>query len=128
MKPPLEKPCATCGRRITWRAKWRDCWDEVRHCSERCRRNKAGRQGVATEQAILDLLGSRKAGASICPSEAARLLHPDHWRDHMEDVRSAARRLAATGILEITQGGSPVDPSTAKGPIRLRKCGNIAAG
>jgi len=46
---PPEKSCATCGRRITWRAKWRDCWDEI------------------------------------------------------------------------TQSGHTVDPSTAKGPIRLRK-------
>ncbi|MFM9112416.1 MAG: DUF3253 domain-containing protein, partial [Actinomycetota bacterium] len=33
----------------------------------------------------------------------------------------AARRLVVTGEVEITQGGRVVDPSTAKGPIRLRK-------
>lgn len=38
----------------------------------------------------------------------------------MEDVRRAARRLVAKGLLEITQNNQLVDPSTAKGPIRLR--------
>jgi hypothetical protein len=38
----------------------------------------------------------------------------------MEPARSAARRLVAAGEAEITQGGHVVDPSTAKGPIRVR--------
>jgi hypothetical protein len=39
----------------------------------------------------------------------------------MDDARSAARRLVAAGAVEITQGGRVVDPSTAKGPIRIRR-------
>jgi hypothetical protein len=35
------KTCLTCGLPFTWRKKWARCWDEVRYCSERCRRNKA---------------------------------------------------------------------------------------
>jgi len=38
----------------------------------------------------------------------------------MEPARCAARRLVAAGRIEIVQGGRVVDPSTAKGPIRLR--------
>jgi hypothetical protein len=38
----------------------------------------------------------------------------------MEPTRAAARRLVAIGEAEITQGGHVVDPSTAKGPIRIR--------
>ncbi|RMR50260.1 hypothetical protein ALP84_04752 [Pseudomonas cichorii] len=34
------KTCATCGLPFTWRKKWARCWDEVRYCSERCRRHK----------------------------------------------------------------------------------------
>lgn len=120
MTPLPEKPCAACGRRITWRAKWRDCWDEVRFCSERCRRNKPNQKSTATETAILAMLATRKAGSTICPSEVARQLHPETWRDHMEDVRNAARRLVARHQLVITQRGQIVDPSTAKGPIRLK--------
>nr|WP_296750694.1 DUF2256 domain-containing protein [Thioalkalivibrio sp.] len=31
------KVCGACGRPFSWRRKWRDCWDEVRYCSDRCR-------------------------------------------------------------------------------------------
>lgn len=34
------KTCPTCGRPFTWRKKWEKVWDEVRYCSERCRRGK----------------------------------------------------------------------------------------
>jgi hypothetical protein len=33
----------------------------------------------------------------------------------------AARRLAASGDVELTQQGRVVDPSTARGPIRIRR-------
>ena len=39
----------------------------------------------------------------------------------MEPARAAARRLVARGQVEITQGGRVVDPSTAEGPIRVRR-------
>jgi hypothetical protein len=39
----------------------------------------------------------------------------------MEPARRAARRLVAAGEVEIVQGGRVVDPSTAKGPIRIRR-------
>ncbi|MEO0810962.1 MAG: DUF2256 domain-containing protein [Pseudomonadota bacterium] len=35
-----EKVCATCRRPFRWRKKWAKVWDDVRYCSERCRRNK----------------------------------------------------------------------------------------
>ncbi|MCR9283428.1 DUF2256 domain-containing protein [Labrenzia sp. ac12] len=43
------KLCATCGRPFTWRRKWARDWEEVRHCSERCRRNKDTKQGTSSE-------------------------------------------------------------------------------
>lgn len=79
----------------------------------------------ALETAIRDLLADRAGGATICPSEAARAVHegpdPEGWRALMEPARRAARRLVAAGEVEITQGGRVVDPSTAKGPIRVRR-------
>jgi hypothetical protein len=72
------------------------------------------------ESTILELLGQRAATATICPSDAARAVRPDDWRDLMEPARRAARRLVAGGLVTITQGGKPIDPSTAKGPIRIR--------
>jgi hypothetical protein len=73
------------------------------------------------ERAILDLLGARAASATICPSEAARAVGGEGWRDLMEPARQAARRLVAADAVEITQGGRVVDPSTARGPIRIRR-------
>ncbi|WP_370232466.1 DUF2256 domain-containing protein [Cognatishimia sp.] len=35
-----QKTCAVCGRPFTWRKKWKDVWDEVRYCSERCRNDR----------------------------------------------------------------------------------------
>lgn len=34
------KPCSICQRPFTWRRKWADVWDEVKYCSERCRKNR----------------------------------------------------------------------------------------
>ncbi|MBX7096952.1 MAG: DUF2256 and DUF3253 domain-containing protein [Myxococcaceae bacterium] len=115
---PPDKLCAACGRVITWRKKWERDWAQVKFCSERCRRKRVG---TSEETAILELLATRAGGASICPSEVARQLSPDGWRELMEPVREAARRLVAKGELVITQGGRVVDPSTAKGPIRLAR-------
>ena len=69
----------------------------------------------------MELLDARARDASICPSEAARFVGGENWQDLMEPARRAARRLVAQGTVEITQKGRVVDPSTAKGPIRIRK-------
>ena len=73
------------------------------------------------EDKIQELLAARAATSTICPSDAARAVDPDGWRDLMEPARRAARRLVAAGSVEITQGGRVVDPSTARGPIRIRR-------
>ena len=84
---------------------------------------RRGGSGVDTdlEAAIAALLDARAVGATICPSEAARHVGGDEWRDLMEPARRAARRLVDAGVVEITQAGQVVDPTTAKGPIRIRK-------
>lgn len=117
---PEPKTCASCGRTIDWRKKWERSWDSVRYCSDGCRRRKVTDVDRALEQSILDLLAQRSAGATICPSEAARAIGGDDWRSLMEPARRAARRLVASDEVEITQGGRAVDPSTAKGAIRIR--------
>ena len=129
MTDPAEKICAACGRRITWRKKWARVWSSIRHCSEACRKRGVRPVDVLLEEAIRDLLSSREAGASICPSEAARrVAEGDEWRPLMEPSRRAARRLVDRGEIEITQGGVRVDPSTARGPIRLRWARGRAPG
>ncbi len=125
-----DKTCATCGRTITWRRKWERDWDNIRFCSDACRTHKPSPQDLELEQTILALLAGRGRDKTICPSEAARAVAraqtpsapeaPETWQPLMEPARAAARRLVAAGRIVITQGGRIVDPSTAKGPIRLR--------
>ena len=122
------KICATCGRTITWRKKWERDWDNVKFCSDACRAHKPGAGDAALEETILRMLRQRGAGKTICPSEAARTvagggeMSNDRaaWEPLMEPARAAARRLVAAGSIVVTQGGHVVDPSTAKGAIRLR--------
>lgn len=117
------KVCQSCGRVMTWRKAWARTWDEVRYCSESCRRRRVGVVDQRLEDAVLDLLRQRPAGATICPSEAARVVggaDEEQWRPLMEPSRRAARRLVDRGLVEITQGGRVVDPSSARGPIRVR--------
>lgn len=98
-------------------------WDDIRYCSDACRARRVSSSDQALEEAILALLEARPRGATICPSEAARMVGGADeavWRPLMEPARRAARRLVIAGRVEITQAGHVVDPSTAKGPIRVR--------
>lgn len=73
------------------------------------------------------LVKKRGIGKTICPSEAARLVSPDDWRSQMAAVRSAACRLAAQGLIVVTQRGEVVDAVTAEGPIRIALSNPTAA-
>ena len=120
MSRQAEKVCVRCGRTMQWRAKWAKNWEQVKYCSEQCRRARVTATDTALEDAIISLLGTRARNASICPSEAARQVSGESWQSLMEPARMAARRLVAQGKVQITQGGKVVDPSRAKGPIRIR--------
>ncbi len=111
-----ERTCASCGRRMPGSAP-----ADAKYCSDACRRHKVDATDRALEAAIDSLLDSRARTSSTCPSEAARAVAPQDWRPLMEPARRAARRMVARGDAEITQGGVVVDPSTAKGPIRIRR-------
>ncbi len=121
------KTCAACGRTIEWRKKWERDWDDVRYCSTACRRRGVRPVDHALASAITALLEARAVGATVCPSDAARLVADergadgDGWRELIEPTRAAARRLVAAGEVEIVQRGRVVDASTAKGPIRIRR-------
>ena len=121
----LSKLCPVCGRLITWRKKWERNWPSIKYCSDACRRSARSASdqsmGDALERAILQLLDRRSRDASICPSEAARLVDPDRWQSLMEPARRAARRLSIAGQIEITRQNKRIDPATLRGPIRLRR-------
>jgi len=71
---------------------------------------------------ILDLCTKRGHRKTICPSEAARALTQDgnDWRACMEDIRRVGAALKSISRIQVTQSGKPVDPLTAKGPIRFQ--------
>lgn len=98
--------CQTCGRSFTWRKKWARDWEQVRYCSRSCQKHKPDDMDRQIEQRILDLLNARNPSGSICPSEVARQMDPDDWRNWMERVRQAARRLVARGQVVILQKGA----------------------
>ncbi|VCT93202.1 hypothetical protein MHAS_04941 [Mycolicibacterium hassiacum DSM 44199] len=71
--------------------------------------------------AILRLARARGPDKTICPSDAARAVGGDDWRELMDDAREAARDLARRGEVELTQRGEVLDPDgTWRGPIRIR--------
>jgi hypothetical protein len=36
-----QKTCLVCKKSFKWRKKWEKDWENVKYCSERCKRNKA---------------------------------------------------------------------------------------
>ena len=141
--PHKDKLCKACGRPFQWTEQKARDWDVIKYCSDACRGHQTTATDEALEAAILQLLHDRVAAGgrvatgvtdqTICPSEAAILVGTGgklargrdkatrhDWESLMEPARAAARRLAAAGKILITQQGQPVDPSTAKGPIRLK--------
>ncbi|BBY28025.1 DUF3253 domain-containing protein [Mycolicibacterium sediminis] len=70
---------------------------------------------------ILELARRRGPDKTICPSEAARAVGGERWRDLMDDARDIARDLARNGDVEISQKGTVLDPDGPwRGPIRIR--------
>ena len=110
------KICVVCGRIMTFRKRWAKNWIQIKYCSDQCRNSKTKSN---FEEEILALLKKRGPDKTICPSE---VLSDELKQDHvaMEAVRQAARRLVAKDQIIIMQKGHEVEPSTAKGPIRLK--------
>ena len=70
---------------------------------------------------ILELARRRGPDKTICPSDAARAVGGERWRDLMDDARDIARDLARNGDVEISQKGTVLDPDEPwRGPIRIR--------
>ncbi|WOB43374.1 DUF3253 domain-containing protein [Thermoleptolyngbya oregonensis NK1-22] len=80
--------------------------DTIRECILKC---------------ILKQVQQRGPDKSICPSEVARSLGGETWRSLMPLVREVGADLAKSGAIVVTQKGIPVDPQTAKGPIRFKQ-------
>lgn len=106
---------------MTYRKSWKKNLDAIKYCSDRCRKNK---KEDPFEFEILKLLDSRGLNKTICPSEILPVKDKSN-KDMMELVRKSARKLVAKGEIFILQKGQIVDPSTAKGPIRLKRINKL---
>jgi hypothetical protein len=71
-------------------------------------------------EAELIRLARARIGKTFCPSEAARALEANDWRELMPLIRQVAHDLVTTNQLLCTQRGRKVDPLAAHGPIRLQ--------
>lgn len=71
-------------------------------------------------QAIETLLDRRSAGATICPSEAARLLAAKgDWRGMMDEVHIAVDAMVEDKHIELSWKGEPL--SARLGPYRIAR-------
>lgn len=71
---------------------------------------------AATVRALL----RHRETSTICPSDAARVVGGEQWRDLMPVARDVARELHGQEVVEVQQGGKRVDdPQSARGPVRL---------
>jgi hypothetical protein len=67
------------------------------------------------------LLWHRRPESTICPSDAARVVGGEAWRDLMDVAREVAAGLARDGTIVVRQRGEDVDITTAAGPVRLAR-------
>ena len=78
---------------------------------------------AATVRALL----RHRETSTICPSDAARVVGGEQWRDLMPVARDVARELHEQEVVEVQQGGERVDdprsgarPGPARGGSRAR--------
>lgn len=75
---------------------------------------------AALRAEILRIAEQRGPAKTLCPSDAARSIGGESWRDLMPAARRIAFELAGEGRVDDTQHGEPVEPD-ARGPIRIRR-------
>lgn len=70
---------------------------------------------AATVRALL----RHRDGTTICPSDAARVVGGQGWRDIVPVAREVAHALVGEGVVVVQQKGVPVDVREARGPVRI---------
>lgn len=106
---------------MAWRRSWPDDPAEVRWCSAACRRRRLTATDRALEAAVVALVAGR---ATATPEQVARRVAADgvgrDWQSLHQPAVSAARRLAAAGVVELLAGGTVIDPTTAGTAVVIR--------
>lgn len=83
-------------------------WDEP---SDHGRRERL----AATIRTLL----RHRDGTTICPSDAAKVVGGQGWRDLMSLTREVAADLVEHEVVVVQQKGEPVDVRRARGPVRI---------
>jgi hypothetical protein len=78
-------------------------------------------QRLRLAAAMRALLRHRSPEATICPSDAARVVGGTSWRDLMGMARDVAEGLVGDEVLVARQHGVDIDLATAVGPVRLAR-------
>lgn len=68
---------------------------------------------------LLEFARKRGENKTFCPSEIARSIDQENWRELMHSVRLEGKKMVSENLLICTQKGKPMDPLLAKGPIRF---------
>ncbi len=73
---------------------------------------------LSARDTTLALLGARAPGATVCPSEIARVITAgEDWRSAMPAVHAAVDRLLAEELVAVSWKGRPLE--TRVGPYRI---------
>lgn len=75
---------------------------------------------VRIEAAMRALLRSRRSGASICPSDVARIVGGSRWRRVLGAIRAQAVAMAAAGDIEVMRGRRVITSNQTAGVLRYR--------
>lgn len=80
-------------------------------------------QADVIKAAHLRFAEARGTACTYCPSEVAREIFLESWREQMDNVRQVADNLVESKHLVVLQKGKVISEKAteAKGPIRLRK-------
>jgi len=114
------KVCLCCGLPFEKRKKWNSNWDEVKYCSEKCRKQVNSKRRKDLENIFNGEIAKLKPKSSFCLSVVAQKYREENWKMLMEELRQIARLATHNGKTEILQNDKPVAPHKFKGPIRVR--------
>jgi hypothetical protein len=81
--------------------------------------------GRRIDAAIMALLRSRRSGASVCPSDLARIVGGKTWRAMLPVVRDRAVRMSARGRIAILRRGRVIKENPTRGVLRYRLKGGL---
>jgi len=116
-----QKNCSSCGRSFTWRKSFAKNWEDVKYCSNACRKRKLSKIDQQIENSILELLEAETYSNPLSTDQIADFLDFGNDKNLLESIKRAARRLEMKSFVIITQDGKRVDSSTAKGHLQIRK-------